>query len=149
MEVMRDWMIAVTVAAMIIAVADSITPSGSIKKVGRFIGGLVLMLGILQPVMRLDYDTLYCMANDVECIPAWSETAGDQSELLERLIKEEVSAYVLDKAEEMGVRCSVTVCCTQGEVPYPSEVILKGEMTVAQRKDLTEVLEHELNVRVK
>ena len=41
MELLRQWLVGVTCAAMIIALADSLTPSGTVRKVGKLVGGLV------------------------------------------------------------------------------------------------------------
>ena len=51
MELLRQWLVGVTCAAMIIALADSLTPSGTVRKVGKLVGGLVLLLAVLQPVL--------------------------------------------------------------------------------------------------
>ena len=52
MELLRQWLVGVTCAAMIIALADSLTPSGTVRKVGKLVGGLVLLLAVLQPVLN-------------------------------------------------------------------------------------------------
>lgn len=54
MEVIRDWLVGITCAAMVVALAESLTPQGTIRKIGRFTGGLVLLLAVVQPVMKLD-----------------------------------------------------------------------------------------------
>ena len=55
MELLRQWLVGVTCAAMIIALADSLTPPGTVRKVGKLVGGLVLLLAVLQPVLTFDY----------------------------------------------------------------------------------------------
>ena len=58
MEVLRTWVLAVTAAALVIAVADALMPQGTVKQVGKLTGGLILVLVLLQPVAGLDYQIL-------------------------------------------------------------------------------------------
>ena len=73
MTIIRTWLLSVTVSAMVIAVAEALMPEGSVKKVGRLTGGLILILGLVQPLVRLDYDDLYDLVNS---LPAGSSSPG-------------------------------------------------------------------------
>ena len=46
MELIRTWILSVTVSAIVIAVAEALMPPGAVKKVGKLTGGLILVLGI-------------------------------------------------------------------------------------------------------
>ena len=46
MELIRTWILSVTVSAMVIAVAQALMPAGAVKKVGQLTGGLILVLGM-------------------------------------------------------------------------------------------------------
>ena len=59
MELLRTWVLGVTAASLVIAVGEALMPQGTVKKVGRLTGGLILVLVLLQPVARLDYGDLY------------------------------------------------------------------------------------------
>ena len=67
MTLIRTWLLSVTVSAMVIAVAEALMPEGSVKRVGKLTGGLILILGLLQPLTHLSYDDLYDL---VEGLPA-------------------------------------------------------------------------------
>lgn len=151
MELIRTWMIMVTVSALVIAVADSLMPSGTVKRVGRLTGGLVLMLGILQPITRLDYEALYCMANDLEPTTNWEEKTAENGQLLKNIIEEETSAYVSKKAKELGCVCTATVSCILGEdaVPVPQRICIRGKLTQAQKQTLSELVTEELGIPAK
>ena len=69
MELIRTWILTVTVSALIIAAAEALMPEGAVKKVGKLTGGLILVLGILQPLVSMDYQDLYDMVN---ALPAGS-----------------------------------------------------------------------------
>ena len=40
MELIRTWILSVTVSAIVIAVAEALMPPGAVKKVGKLTGGL-------------------------------------------------------------------------------------------------------------
>jgi stage III sporulation protein AF len=150
MEFMRSWIISVTVSAMIIAVAEGLMPAGTVRKVGKLTGGLVLMLGILQPIVRLDYEELFLAANGLQSITV--ESQQDQQErndaLLKSIIEQESSAYVLDKAQSLGCSCAVSISCELGEnnVPYPERAEIRGLLDEEQRQKMTKLLSEDLGI---
>ena len=150
MEFMRTWILSVTISAMIIAVAESMMPEGTVKKVAKLTGGLVLMLGILQPIVRMDYDDLFLAANglpDISVQAQETQKSGNQ-EILKSIIEEELSAYVLDKAEKMGCSCEVEFHCIPGEsgTPMPESVKVRGQLTAQQRSAMQALLAEDLGI---
>ena len=41
----RTYLMGVVSAAMVVALAQALTPEGAVKKIGRLVGGIVLLLG--------------------------------------------------------------------------------------------------------
>jgi len=150
MDFMRNWILSVTVSAMIIAIAESMMPPGTVKKVARLTGGLVLMLGILQPIVRMDYEDLFIAANGLPHISVEekeTQQAGNE-EILKTIIEEELSAYVLDKAKQMGCSCQVEFRCVPGEggTPMPEAVTVRGLLTPQQRRTMETILTEDLGI---
>ena len=56
MTLLRTWILSVTACAMVIAAAEALMPDGAVKRVGKLTGGLILVLGLLQPLVKLDYE---------------------------------------------------------------------------------------------
>ena len=54
MELVRQWLLGVACTAMVLALADSLAPKGSVKKVCRLAGGMALLLAAAGPLLRLD-----------------------------------------------------------------------------------------------
>jgi stage III sporulation protein AF len=150
MEFMRSWIISVAVSAMLIAIAEGLMPAGTVKKVGKLTGGLVLMLGMLQPIVRLDYEDLFLAANGAANITM--ETKEEQQEsndaLLKSIIERELNAYVLDKAQSFGYSCTVSIFCELGEnnVPYPDRAEIRGLLAEEQRQKITKILSEDLGI---
>lgn len=66
MELLRQWLVGITCAAMIVALADSLTPSGTVRKIGRMAGGLLLLVAVVQPVLHVDFSVLAASAVQIE-----------------------------------------------------------------------------------
>jgi stage III sporulation protein AF len=69
-------------------------------------------------------------------------------EVLKKIIEQQTEAYILDKAEEMGITCQVTVTYTWGEngTAYPSEVRVISSAAQEKLEELASLLETELGI---
>lgn len=150
MEWVRQWLLGVTAAAMLNALAQSMMPKGSVQRIGTLTGGLVLLLAVLQPIGGLDAGALReafsPYLRDAELYGKVPETG--QASFLKSIIEEECAAYIQDKAGEMGIECRVTVVCggETGEYPYPEAVLVRGVADEERRARLTALIENDLGV---
>lgn len=150
MEILRQWLVGITCAAMVIALADSLTPAGTVKRIGRLAGGLVLLLAVVKPILGVDFGALATAAVQWEGLAVDRENLEKtNTDLLKSIIAEKTGAYILDKAGALGFDCqSVAVSCTLGEggVPYPSAVTITGNLTEDQRQTLSRCVEADLAI---
>lgn len=150
MEFMRSWILSVTLAAMIIALAEGMMPAGGVKRIAKLTGGLVLMLGMLQPIVRLDYEELFVRANGLPGITVEESALQkvENEDLMKTIIEEELAAYVLDKAKSLGFSCEVSVHCVLGEdgAPLPERVQVRGLLDPQQRQAMERVLMEDLGI---
>lgn len=115
MEIIRTWLLSVTVSAMVIAAAEALMPAGAVKRVGKLTGGLILVLGILQPLVTMDYEDLYDMVSSLPAGAISQETLEEKTyEPMKGIIEEELSAYIVDKGEQLGASCSAQVVWCPG-----------------------------------
>lgn len=153
MELVRNWLIGVTAAAMVVALADSLAPDGAVKKIGKLTGGLLLAIAILQPVVGLNYAALSGILTDYRMEAAGYSTAleTENLRLVKTIIEEQTAAYIQDKAAELGVGCTVEVTCrADGDGnPYPASVIVYGDLTREQADTLSRMIEGDLAIPAK
>lgn len=150
MDLIRDWLVGVTVAAMIAALADSLTPDGAAKKIGKLASGMLLVIAILRPMIGLDYDAMSGILTDYR-FEAEGYSAALETEnirLMKTIIEEQTAAYIQDKAAELGVTCTaqVTCCVEDDNTPYPASVIVYGDLTQEQIKTMSRAIEGELAI---
>lgn len=143
---LKEWLTAIVYAAALITVAENLTPEGTLRKIVSLVGGLMLLLVLIQPLTRLNL-------GDLQLDGAWyaAEIGARQQELeksgqeeLARLIAEETEAYISDKAAGMGLDCEAEVATEPGAdgVPIPWSV----ELDCAPSAELMVWLAQELEI---
>lgn len=139
MDWIRSWVMGVTCAALVAAIAQTLMPKGTVKRIGQFTSGLVLLLAVVGPVFTLDESTLsqaLAQWRESEAVLPASGTVNRAA--LEGLIAQEAGAYIAGKAAELGAECQVSVVVRQGEgdYPVPWQVTVTGALTDRQRENL-------------
>ncbi len=149
MELLRTWILTVTVSALVIAGAEALMPEGAVKRVGKLTGGLILVLGLLQPLAGLDYQDLYDLVNTLPAGAVTQESlTREAADPLEGLIEEELSAYIAEKGAALGCPCTARVeCIPDGNgVPVPCRVVVTGPFTPDQKRSLQVFITQDLGV---
>lgn len=143
MSGLREWLLGMLAAAMLGMVCTAL--GGEDRPVLRLTTGLVLLLALCSPVFSFDLgDLSQLLAQTRAEAEAITSDTGDA---LRERISEQTSAYILDKAAEMGLALSVEVTVVEGEFyPYPAAVTLTGRTTTAQRSQINRWLQTELAI---
>lgn len=141
---------AVIAVSLLCAVADALMPTGAVRRVGKLVCGLVLLGAVLSPVAGLDVESgrqwldgyLASVRNREAEL---TETVESQ---MKGIIEQEYAAYIVDKAAELGLTCTVRVECELSEdglyLPIRTEVA--GLETAGGQEKLIRVIETDLGV---
>ena len=137
LELIRHWLVGITCAAMLVALAESLIPAGSIRRIARLTGGLVLLAAILNPLLKLDTTALTRALTEYKLeLSAYSADLEEENEILMKdIIEEQSGAYIQDKAAALGIDCQVTVEADgEEEWPIPQSVTVMGSLTAEQQE---------------
>lgn len=124
---MRTWLLGIIAAGMILSVLYALLPRGRMKAVAHAVGGVALLLVIVQPVTRLEWEeftgSYEAYRREIESLTEEYRQEGDAE--LAGLIADKTGAYIASKGADMGIECTpqVTTELRQG-VPYPCTVVL-------------------------
>lgn len=136
MTFLRSWLLSVTACAVLVSIVQQLTDGGTMKKIVRFVGGMVLMLAMLRPLLSLTFDLPELDGGHYrEAVEALKETLNaEQDSALGDSIAAQTQAYIEDKASSLGlsVRAEVQTALRDG-VPFPDSVTLYGENSAARR----------------
>ena len=147
LELIRHWLVGITCAAMLVALAESLIPAGSIRRIARLTGVLVLLSAILNPLLKLDTTALTRALTEYKLeLSAYSADLEEENEILMKdIIEEQSGAYIQDKAAALGIDCQVTVEADgEEEWPIPQSVTVMGSLTAEQQEELERKLEQAL-----
>ena len=145
----RDYLLAITAAAMIGALLQAVLKESALKKALMLVFGAALTLCILSPLFHADLMAFAQYISEAQ-LRTDAFTSGievRQKDLLGRVIQEKTEAYILDKAASMG--CSVQVeveIDSSAPYPYPCAVSVTGSMSAEEQSGLAAVLERELGI---
>ena len=125
MAFLRQWLLGVVSCAFLVSLLDQLTPEGSVRKLARFSGGLVL-------------DGF--SADRVALEEQYRDVSGQS---LAAVIAERTGAYIEDKAHALGteVTAEVTVREEDGAF-FPDRAVLFGE----ENAELSALLTQELGI---
>ena len=97
---LREWLLSVTAAAILCALAQGLIPPGPVRRVGRLTAGLVMAAALLSPLASLKG------VEPEEWLESWQpqeevqELEQQRDETMKTIIEEECSAYIVDKAAQ-------------------------------------------------
>ena len=111
MGALREWLTSLVAVSMLLSVARTLVPEGSIRKISSFTGGLILLVVLLRPLLGADLSRLDLHLEDYErAIGQRQEELASAGEAeLAGIIEERTAAYISDKADTLGLAVKVQV----------------------------------------
>ena len=111
MTFLTKWLLSIIGTAFLIAIAEALMPDQKVREVGRLVGGLLLLLALLNPLLQfrlgewdLSVDDYFSQVEEKE-----NTYRQQQTDSFEILIKEECETYIVTAAEELGLTVSAQI----------------------------------------
>ena len=114
----KNWLMGIVAAALAVSLAQAMTPEGPVRKMGRLVGGMVLLLAVARPLLRLE-PAMTAMAQlpGAEVSRVRIEEGGE--EMMKTLIAQKAGAYIVDKGQSLGLRCKAEVVVAVDSSGWP------------------------------
>lgn len=144
MNAVSGYLMKVICAAIVCALVGAIAGDGPGQRVRKLIAGVFLALTVLSPMgetelPRIDTDRLNADAQ------AAVRDGTDQAELARNdIISEACEAYILNKADELGLQMQVRV--TLDEEGLPASAELTGKASPLERETLSSCIARDLGL---
>ena len=140
----RQWLLGVVLTAFAGGLARQLAPKGRERALVGLVCRLLLTLALLEPLAELEWAAA---ARDWPgpAQAALAESYRQEGQAaLSAVIAEKTEAYILDKADRLGLRCAVEVAVSAGEsgIPLPDAVTIRGGYSAA----LAACIEEEVGV---
>ena len=115
-ESLRQWLVSLTAAAILLGAAESLVTQGSVRRVLRLAGGVVLMILLLRPLSGIagNLPQLSIDGFRQETEQREEELKKQQEEAVGGLIESELGSYIWDKEQSHGLDYPVSVSTRPG-----------------------------------
>ncbi|MBD5151603.1 MAG: stage III sporulation protein AF [Oscillibacter sp.] len=139
---MRSWLLGIVLTSLAGGLARQLAPQGKEQAMVRLIGGLLLTLAILRPLAGQDWERLDLKLGGFASQAEEQAQAyrKNQQDALSAIIAEKTEAYIWDKANQLGLDCTVKVTTAAGEngLPLPVSVVIRGPYSEALARCIEE-----------
>lgn len=145
----QQYLLTVTAAAMVCAVVNTLSgPKGTVKAVLKLLTGLFLALSVISPWLDIGQLNLSSFTDDLQNEAVDAVSLGETMALdsVGRIIKEKTAAYILDKAESLGLDIVVEVTLDSSNPPQPCAVKIDGATSPYAKDILMQYIEDNLKI---
>jgi len=149
MEVIREYLLSVTAAALLCGILQSIVgQKGSSGGILKLVCGIFLAFTVIGPIAQIRLGDMAWTAADVmEEARAAAEDGKDYAiRAMERHIKEEAQAYILDKAQTFDAKIQVDIQLSDHDPPVPIGCTIRGELSAYAKRQLTAIIREDLGI---
>lgn len=149
-EGIREYLISVCAAAILTVLIPALISHNRIRRIAEFAGGLMLLVAVMVPIVRLDLSEFRQILSSYLIDDASIGTISvPDNEFLAERISEQCEEYILDKAEDFGMSVEVKVRVNDASpYPMPIGVSVIGRFSLWQRDQLSAVIKRDLGVPV-
>lgn len=148
MEKIRTYFLTIIAACMLSVLACALLKNSRIQKITRFIAGILILLTVSAPLLRLNLSDLAVHIAELGKPEKFStqQASKDYQTMLRALVRENTQRYIEAKAEALGGIIQAEVTVGNGETPLPEAVTLTGSMTPDQAQALEAYIRDSLNI---
>ena len=132
-EAVRAWLSSIVVASVLVSVARTLMPEGTVRRIGSFTGGLILALALLRPLRGIGsaLPELDFGAYEAAIAQRRMELDAQEADTFQVLAAERFAALIREKAAQEGKELEAVVTVRMEgaageEVPLPWSVTLRG-----------------------
>ena len=149
MDAIQTYILRIVAVALLCGICHSFFDGKSaIGTIVHMVTGLLLAITVLSPIVKLQIDDftgyLSGIQADTETMVADGEQAGQRERA--RIITEQCEAYILDKADSLGLTIQVQVQLTQDDSMHPESIALQGAASPYAKSVLREYITDSLGI---
>ena len=138
MGALREWLTSLVTVSVLLAAARTLIPEGTVRKIGAFTGGLILLVTLLRPLtgidvsepgMRFDHTRRSVEKQRLELEQSASEETAE-------LIARQTAAYIWDKADALGLSVTAVSAVLRGDYSESLSAELERELGIPRERQV-------------
>ena len=150
MDGIGTYILSVCGAGLLCGIVNSLLRGkGNTAAAAKMASGVFLILVAMQPLKKIPTFGLTDFWETLDSEGKYAAAAGEQAtqEKMASIIKTQMEAYILDKAEQMDARISVEVMVQSDTIPVIESVSLYGTLSPYAKGVLTQMMEDDLGIK--
>ena len=147
---MNDYILSIIIAAIICAATSTLLPpKTSAGQITKMLSGILLIVTIISPITNLSFRHLkdYIQDLSVYANNFVEEGQSASQEEIDAIIKTECEAYILNKADQMGLQIAVEVVLDENNHSIPSGITVTGTVSPYAKEVLSVYIEDALGIK--
>jgi len=149
MESIGKYVISIVCTAAICGILMTLVPKNkSYGGIIQVLCGILLAITVVAPLAQIELSDFNTYLDNIQADGAAAAQVGADTANQETvtIIKEELEAYILDKAESMHLTVSVNVTLTDGFPPQPYAVEISGSASPYNQRVLRAFIASDLGI---
>ena len=149
MNAISEYILSICGAALICAI---ITPflkqKSAASGIGKMATGIFLLLAVLRPLPGLEWSSLEEISAQVRTEAEFVAQTGEEKsrQALSEIIIDRAEAYILQKADALGIQITVEVNVSGDHIPVPETVYISGAAAPYAKRQLQEMIRQDLGI---
>lgn len=149
MDSLRSYILSIVAGAIVCGIVIKLLgEKGTQGAMAKLMAGLFLTFTVIRPIADIRLDKMGDIMDIYTADAMTAVEAGSQitRDALIQSIKAQCEAYILDKAEDLGLTLQVAVTLSEDEMPVPIGVTLSGAAAPYAKGRLSAILSEELGI---
>ena len=141
---MKEYLLGIVAAAFLVSLLNALGGDGAGQGTRKLVGGILLTLAVFRPLAspELTIPGMEDLRFDAEAAVSAGLAQADEMRL--QRISNDLEAYILTKAEALGLYAQVEVLVDDNG--YPASVTVTAAASPAERQELTGIIVRELGI---
>ena len=145
MEVLGKYLLQIVAAAILCGILSSLCERSAYMPVMRMILGVVMLICVLQPILKLRFRDISMQFNEIAVASDGFVAEGQEmaSAAASAIISDSVNTYIENKAAALGAEVTASVYVKEG---IPGSVIIIGDVSPYVRSQLSAWIVAEIGI---
>ena len=136
---LQSWIGRICAASILVAVIGALVPKNSAGKIVCLIGAVIMIFVLVSPFKKFDVLQLASYSHEYE--EKLREKVENMQAMNEKeenaIIEARLKSYILQRTEQMGIRCEVSIYCKE-KTPYTAVVVTEDKNNSGAIKKMIE-----------
>lgn len=148
MTTISSYILRVIAACLICGIVNSISMNGFLQKRVKVLCSIFLSIVILTPLLHLNFPDMDTITDDFRENALQAAEEGDRlrKESEREIIIRESEAYILNKANALGIQVSIEITLSADDPPLLDTITFTGDISTAEQIMLSLAAERDLGI---